>query len=86
MVTVAGSATEAAAGEVLGVFARDGEGKVVSTSHEALRKASCERPAHVLTMRTTSGKSSFGGMADADLLRRETTDTFIDITYERYAR
>ena len=56
---------------------------VAATSFQG---ASTTRPVLALTLRTCTGKGGFGGMPDADLLRRETTDTFLSVTHEAYAR
>ncbi len=73
-------------GRTLGCFRWDrDEGGVEETDADAVRAASAERPVLALAVRAGEHRPAKGGFALPDMLRRETAETFIATTHQRYA-
>ncbi len=74
------------AGEVLAWFRHDrSTGSLEAVGADAVAAASSEAPLLALVLQAAAHRPEKGNFALPDMLRRETADTFIETTHERYA-
>ncbi len=72
-------------GRVAACFRRDEKGALQPVGSSALRTASADAPVLALVVRAEEHRPEKGGFGLPDMLQRETAETFIETTHERYA-